>query len=422
LLRAITGEAREQSVPAYIVGGFVRDVLLDIPNLDLDIVVEGSAIRLGESLVRRFGGSLTRHKRFLTAIWYISHDRNKVAAALSKNAGKKLSPGGLPEFVDLITARNETYMHPGALPQVERSGIRQDLYRRDFTVNTLAVCLNPNYGEFLNTEGGYQDLRHKQLRTLHPRSFSDDPTRILRILRLAGRLGFQIERKTLSQMKESLGDLKHVSPQRIYNELFLILQEEKRVSVLRKMRRLGVLKIIHPNLEFDSLHQRGLAHMPVRLPANWQLEASRLAELGFVLWFMHFDKTKAGRLVAHFGMPASLREALHDAIGLKREMKLQNSVPSVIASRLDSMSPLAIYAFFLQYKGTSLGKKVARYNSSWRQIQPYTDGNSLQRMGLAPGPAYSRILDRLRDAWLDGEVKSRREENKFLKSLLEEYK
>ncbi|MGH2581655.1 MAG: CBS domain-containing protein, partial [Anaerolineales bacterium] len=209
----------------------MRDVLLGAPNLDLDIVLEGSAIRMGQLLSSRLGGRLTVHKRFHTAVWHIADHRKQVASNLGRDFGRRLSPEGLPPFLDLITARQETYARPGALPEVHRAKIKEDLFRRDFTVNTLTIRLFPSYSEFLDLWGGYNDLRLKQLRTLHPRSFSDDPTRILRILRLAGRLGFQSERKTLGQLKGSLGDLKRVSPQRIYNELFLILQEEKRVPI-----------------------------------------------------------------------------------------------------------------------------------------------------------------------------------------------
>ena len=421
-MRAIIRIAEEQNFSAYVVGGFIRDVLLDIPSLDLDIVIEGSAIRMGELLSDRFGGKVTVHRRFHTAVWHIADGRKEVATNLTEDSDRRLAANGLPPFLDLITARQESYSRPGALPEVRRATIKEDLFRRDFTVNALAARLHPRYGEFLDLWGGYEDLRRKQLRTLHGHSFSDDPTRILRILRLTGRLGFQIEGKTLRQLKRSLGDLKHVSPQRIYNDLFLILQEEKRVTILREMQRLGVLENIHPNLEFEATHRRSLARMPTRVPANWGLEPIQLAELGFILWFIHMDYATANRLVAHFGMPAPIRKAILDAISLMGDQKLQNLSSSELTSRLDSLSPLSIYAFFLHSNGTPLAKRVAKYNSSLRHIQPYTDGKTLQRMGLSPGPVYSRILKRLRDAWLDGEIKSRREETKFLICLLEEYK
>gem|GEM_PF-2524828 len=204
LLLAARDQANDLGYSLYVVGGFVRDLLLGHPTLDLDLVVEGDAIALARQLAEQLGGQVRSHGRFGTAKLILPEDR----------------PSGQPASLDFVTARTEFYAHPTALPQVERSSIKQDLYRRDFTINTMAICLDrARYGELLDYYGGERDLLEKLVRVLHSLSFVEDPTRMLRAVRFEQRLGFRIEARTEELLRGALDLLDRVSGDRLRHEL-----------------------------------------------------------------------------------------------------------------------------------------------------------------------------------------------------------
>jgi tRNA nucleotidyltransferase (CCA-adding enzyme) len=211
LVREASAAAAEMGFSLYFVGGFVRDLLLGQPNFDVDLVVEGDAIALARQLAHEKGGRVRSHARFGTAKWILDDPVEYGIAS-----------------VDFVSARTEFYGHPTALPEVERSSIRQDLHRRDFTINTLAICLDPgHWGELLDFYGGEEDLKQGIIRVLHSLSFVEDPTRMLRAVRFEQRLGFRIEPRTEELIDSALGLLDRVSSERIRHELYLILREEE---------------------------------------------------------------------------------------------------------------------------------------------------------------------------------------------------
>ena len=182
LIEQVSDAAGRLKMPIYIVGGVVRDLLLDRPINDLDIVVEGDAIRLGKEVVSLYQGRLVTHPQFFTANWESEEDPDPDIPI--EGWGPRMS-------LDLISARSEIYPSPAVLPEVRMGSIEDDLQRRDFTLNTLAVRLDGVHrGELLDRCGGLQDLKDGILRTLHERSFIDDPTRIFRGIRFEGRFGF----------------------------------------------------------------------------------------------------------------------------------------------------------------------------------------------------------------------------------------
>ncbi len=217
----------------YAVGGFVRDLLMRVENFDIDIVVEGDGIQFAETVERGVPCRIRTHKKFGTAII--------------------LFPDGLK--VDVATARLEIYDSPAALPTVERGSIKMDLYRRDFTINTLAIQLNPKaFGEIIDFFGGMKDIKEKVIRVLHNLSFVEDPTRIFRAIRFEQRLGFQIGKHTQNLMKNSvkMGFLQRLSGGRVLSELILILKEDNPIPALNRMRDFDLLRFLHPNLKFDG--------------------------------------------------------------------------------------------------------------------------------------------------------------------------
>ncbi|HEX7373134.1 MAG TPA: CBS domain-containing protein, partial [Thermodesulfobacteriota bacterium] len=238
LLKNIGRKAGDMGLQAYAVGGFVRDLLLRNENFDIDVVVEGDGIRLARALAEEGKGELRVHRRFGTATLRLS-DRYRL---------------------DLATARLEYYEHPGALPQVEHSSIKLDLYRRDFTVNALAIHLHPDhFGELIDFFGGQKDLKERVIRVLHNLSFVEDPTRVFRALRFEQRIGFQIARQTHMLMENAarMELFGRLSGRRLFRELVLCLSEEKPLPVLKRLRDYGLLSIFHPGLKIDrSLETR----------------------------------------------------------------------------------------------------------------------------------------------------------------------
>lgn len=402
LLRAVAAQAEQRRLPLYIVGGYVRDVLLGRPSLDLDLVVEGDAIAFGRSLQRALGGELLPHQAFGTAVW-------------------RLAPGrGLPEFVDLISARRETYTRPGALPTVQFASIQDDQFRRDFTINTLTLRLDgAQAGELLDPYGGLEDLRARRVRVIHDKSFSDDPTRIFRALRFSGRLGFVLERETLQQLRANVSTLDAVSGERIYNEIDLILQEPKRAQILTSLQKYGVLRAIHPKLQWSAAMAKALAR--AQKPAKvWGIAPSE-AELGLVVWLAQHAPTTVGAVARRLRLTAELALAAQAASSLRAQSrKLANMSNSALTFTLQRTPQFAVYALYILQRNIPLAARLLAYSQRWRSLQPYADGNTLMARGLKPGKAYGHILQALRAAWLDGKVKTRKQEAALLERLLRE--
>ncbi|PIZ25204.1 MAG: hypothetical protein COY47_07255, partial [Chloroflexi bacterium CG_4_10_14_0_8_um_filter_57_5] len=273
LIRAVAEEAAAQKSPLYVVGGFVRDLLLERPSLDFDVVVEGDAIALARALAKCYGGKVTSHSRFGTAKWLIAEGGTTKAEG-GKASSFILHPSSFtlhPSSLDFISARQEFYDRPSALPSVERGSIKLDLHRRDFTINTLALRLDGHhYGELLDPWGGLNDLKDGLVRVLHSLSFVDDPTRMLRAVRFEQRFGFHIETRTLQLMEEARSSLEKLSGDRIRHELNLILDEACAADILARLAELKLLTAIHPSLPWDDGLRRPLVYgMNQPPPADW---------------------------------------------------------------------------------------------------------------------------------------------------------
>jgi len=422
LIRAVAEEATAQKLPLYVVGGFVRDLLLDRPSLDFDMVVEGDAIALARALAKRYGGKVTSHSRFGTAKWLITEG--------GKDSSFVLHPSSFifhPSSLDFISARQEFYDRPSALPSVERGSIKLDLHRRDFTINTLALRLDGHhYGELLDPWGGLNDLEDGLVRVLHSLSFVDDPTRMLRAVRFEQRFGFRIETRTLQLMDEARPLLEKLSGDRIRHELNLILNEVCAADILARLAELKLLTAIHLALAWDDDLRRILASgLDQPPPADWGHvpdlgPVPRRLALGYLLWLGSLDAPGVDAVSARLRFPAALRRNLKAASVLRQDLPaLSESKPSAIFTRLEDVPLLAVYSVFLMAKGKSrqvLNDFVVR----WRHMRPTTTGHDLKSRGVPPGRVYQRILGRLRDAWLDGEVKTEAEELALLERLIQE--
>ncbi len=426
LLRAVAQQADAINLPIFVVGGFVRDLLLDRPSLDFDIVVEGDAIFFARRLAEHFGGRVLTHRRFSTAKWTIRDDRNALIEKL--HAAEDADPKGLPDSLDLITARTEFYEQPAALPTVESSSIKMDLHRRDFTINTLALRLDgEHYGKIYDYWGGLTDLREGRIRVLHALSFVDDATRLLRAVRFEQRFGFNIEARTLSLMQESLPLLDRLSGARLRHEINLILAEPKAPAMLSRLAGLGILKAIHPALPWTETIDQQMQLLEIdQIGPEWQLNQT-LDHLNleqccrYMIWLGGLPETDLAAIASRLRFNNDLKAVLVAVSQLSRMLPgLVNACPSVVVDALEKAPRLALFGVYLLNPGARARQMIQDYLTRWVDIHPITTGKDLRQMDLPPSPVYGQILTRLRNAWLDGSVQSEAEEKQLLKVLLAE--
>lgn len=436
LLQAVAKIAERKNVALYIVGGFVRDLILARPSLDFDLVVEGDAIALAEAIQSEFGGRVTTHKRFGTAKWFIDGQRQAISAALRHASEpphhKDTNIANLPDSLDFITARTEFYTYPTALPTVKRGSIKLDLHRRDFTINTLALRLDGiHYGNLLDHWGGLSDLKKGILRVLHSLSFVDDPTRMLRAVRYEQRYDFRINDRTLELLLEARPLLDRVSGDRIRHELDSIIDEENAAQMLERLDDLGLLERIDPNLRWDEWTRSQFAKLEdlTQEPASyWKLKprwkGARLKRgLAYVLWLLPLPGEAARRVFKTLHFPSDLEESIRAAREIWSDLPaLSEKKPSAITKRLERLPDFALFALYLASDDEKVRSTLQQFAKTWRDLTPHIDGHDLRARGLPTGPIYSEILETLRAAWLDGEVGTKEDEKQLLEVLIEEAK
>ncbi len=404
LLRLAGTVGKEVGAKVYAVGGFVRDLLLRHENLDVDLVVEGDGIAFAEALARRLSAKVTSHRKFGTAV-------------LTLPDSFKL---------DVATARTEFYEYPAALPTVEHSSIRMDLYRRDFTINTLAVCLNPErYGDLLDFFGGQQDLRDKTLRIIHNLSFVEDPTRILRAARFEVRLGFRLSRhaEQLTANAVQMGLLEKLAGVRLTTELQLILREARPFPILMRLQQLGVLAAIHPRLTTDAALERRFQRVGDVLtwygvlyqetpPASWMV---------YLLTLLGGQKaTEARAILRRIHPPAQLAATISGDLAQLRALtrdflQARGLPPSRVYRWLVEASVEVVLALMARMERSDLRKAIGDFLSGTRRVRPVLRGDDLRALGIRPGPIYRDILNSLLYARLDGHVQSRDDELRFVR-------
>ncbi|MCG3139925.1 MAG: CCA-adding enzyme [Anaerolineae bacterium] len=380
--------ARALGYSTYLVGGFVRDLLIGEANLDLDLVVEGDAIQLAHALAKQYGGRVHAHARFGTAKWLLEE--------------KAL-------HLDFATARTEFYEYPTALPDVERSSIKLDLHRRDFTINAMALCLDPErYGALFDPYGGEQDLMRGLIRVLHNLSFIEDPTRILRAVRFEQRFGFHIEPRTVQLIDDTRNLLSQVSGQRVRHELDLLFNEQEPERALMRLQALGVLPHLHPALQADNwLAEKFRALRESHAPTP-------LLYLGVLAYRLRTSEARA--LSKRLKLTNDENEILVQVVTLRlleRQLNNPQLAPSRVVELLERFDDAALAVFAIATDSAQAQTFVDRYRAEWRQVHAELNGNDLKALGLTPGPAFREILSALRAQRLDGLLETRKQEEAF---------
>jgi tRNA nucleotidyltransferase (CCA-adding enzyme) len=392
LVKDISRQAAERGERVYLVGGVVRDLLLGYPNLDLDLVVEGDAVKLAQQVAETSQTKLLAHRHFGTA---------------------KLSYGDFT--LDLATARKETYARPGALPTVTPGTLKDDLIRRDFSINAMAISLGSNdYGELADPHQGKNDLEHRLIRILHPGSFSDDATRILRAVRYEQRLGFELETQTAQLLKRDTSMLDTISGDRIRHELELLFKEKQPEFAVRRLAELGVLPRISPFLKGDGW----IAEKFDR--ARRLKKPTQLPSLYFCLLIYSFGEKDIEKFLARLNIPAKLSRAIRDTLRLKTSLPLLDKSslkPSEIYYLLREYEPVAIQANAIASDFSMVQHHLQLFLTKLRYVRTALNGEELKRLGIPAGPEMGQVLQILHKAKLDGEVRTKADEKKLALSL-----
>lgn len=386
---------------AYLVGGSVRDLLLGKQNLDIDLVIEGDGIRFANVLADQIRARVKPHHKFGTA---------------------QVKQGTLR--IDVATARTEYYESPAALPKVESSSIKKDLYRRDFTINTLAIRLNPgDFGLLIDFFGGQRDLKEKTIRVLHNLSFVEDPTRAFRAIRFSERFGFRLSRHTAFLMKTAIemNLFTKLSGTRLYDELLLAIHETNPVLTLKRLADYGLLNVIHEKIVFDKQLESELEATTETVAWYTLLYLGQKIEKG-VLYLMtllsHLDDRERADAVARLSTPPKARHIILE--GVKQQREILAGLPSkdpVSLYNLLSERQLEIILFSMASTGdTSKKKDISHFLVDLQKVRPVLKGNDLKELGLSEGPVYSRILHELLHEKLAGRLNTAGDEIDFVRS------
>jgi tRNA nucleotidyltransferase (CCA-adding enzyme) len=403
VLLIISNLAKELNYKVYLVGGIVRDLLLNKQNLDIDIVIEGNGINFSNKLSEIINAKLWTHKKFKTSVIVL---KNKM-------------------HIDVATARTEYYNRPAALPDVEEANIKQDLYRRDFTINSMAISLNkPNYGELIDYFGGRKDLKRKRIRIMHKLSIVEDPTRIFRAVRFEQRFSFKIDNQAESLIKNAI-DMEIISKLtgvRIRDELIAILEEDNPWRPLKRLYGYGALQKININTEIDAKFENkikkvieGYYHLK-----NFYGENIKKWRLIFSILLSDFNKGDLVKWCDEMKVKKKDTDIISNAIftlaDLKNKLASARFNNSELYHLLKNTTPELQSILFSA--GSNIKKNIIHYMKDLKDIRLETKGEKLIEMGFEPGPQIGSALNFLLNLKLDCKVKNIKEEIAAAEHLL----
>lgn len=401
VVRQIGKEAARKRLPAYMVGGIVRDIILKRNNSDLDIVIEGDAACLAEGLGRKWNGTVTVYKKFGTAF--------------------VKTPDGLR--VDLAMARQEEYAYSGALPVVRPGSLNEDLFRRDFTINAMAIAIGPDrFGRLIDQFGGLTDLSQKTIRVLHEQSFIDDPTRILRAVRFEQRFSFGMERQTLLLIKSALRKKipMNVKPPRYFAEFKKILREEDPFKCLKRLHQLDGLRFLDPGFKV-RLQDLNLLHRRVQNARRKSLYAQR------DWWLVYFmgmvakvDSRVIRNVLAKFPFTRNERAAIEQSRNsgdMIKKLSVRNLRPSQVFRILRPLTVETILYLRVLTSGPVICRRIDRFLAHDAEVKLCISGEDLKKIGIVSGARMGRILEDVLCLKMDKRIIAKTEELKAAQLL-----
>ncbi|MDD2927380.1 MAG: hypothetical protein PHE30_00825 [Candidatus Omnitrophica bacterium] len=404
LINKVHNTAVRKNTEAYLVGGFVRDLILGVKNLDLDIVIEGDGLKFAQDFADSLGVKVTLHRQFGTATVFA-------------RSGLK---------IDFSSSRREHYPSPAHLPLVEEGSLRDDLFRRDFTLNAMAIGLKD--GRLVDYYGGLDDLRHKVIRVLHPLSFIDDPTRIFRAVRFEQRYDFKIEPRSLQLLKEALrlGLLERIHPHRTRTDLILILKEKDPIKEIKRIEKLAGFDFILPQLKispktyaFLKAIKREISYFHKNYTERRPLDTWVIYLIG-LLDVLEAKKIK--KICAKFGLRKGEKKRL---LSYKRfqgrfiaDLSRASIKPARIFGLLEPLSYETILALRAKYNNPVFKRNITDFLDIYNGMRISVSGNDLAGLGVLPGPRYRKIFTQVLKAKLNSQVRNKEEELALIKQLL----
>ena len=392
-LSLVAGASGQRGAEPYLVGGTVRDLLLGGQPADLDLSVVGGAPGFVDILANELNAEVVARSQFGTSKLRIDDT-----------------------VIDLATARKESYAYPGALPTVSPGSIQEDLARRDFSINAMAVSLSSRtWGDLLDPFNGQRDLRDGLIRVLHPESFVDDATRILRAIRYAQRLGFRLESTTEVLIGRDLTYLDRIKGDRVRRELERVFCEQRVASILEAARELGVLSAIYPPLTVDDSMLAKLQQVATA-PAN-----GRALLVVSLLAFSLPTGDEPG-LIARLNMDTRWAKMVRDTVSIRDAFDKLSSPsvrPSQLYHLLDGLDAVAIRGCAIATEEPLIAQRLELYQAELWHVKPHLNGDDLMALGVPRGPMVGRLLDEILTARLDGVLGSVEEERQLVARRLE---
>ncbi len=413
ILRDLGRVGTELDLPVYAVGGFVRDLLLWIENEDVDVTVEGDGILFAETFAAEFGCRCKGHEKFGTAVI--------------------IFPDGFK--IDVASTRLEYYASPGALPTVERSSLKMDLYRRDFTINTLAIRLNSAaFGQLIDFFGAQKDLQDRVIRVLHNLSFVEDPTRVFRAIRFEQRLDFRIAKHTENLIKNAvkMSFLDKLGGKRLLSELVHILREKDPLRGVERMASLGLLRFIHPDLQLIPETRRVLDEAK-KIVAWFEL---LFLERRYEKWAVYFlalcnplSNEQFWGTCTRLAVNEHYKEKLFESRKMggitldameRRASKGQQIQRSDVYHWLTGLPVEVLLYLMSRTRSEEVKRCISLYFTQLQNIRCFITGEDLKALGVPEGPRFREILDVVLDARLNGLAATREDELRIARERLAE--
>ncbi len=388
--------AKNLNFKAYMVGGVVRDIILGYRNLDIDIVIEGNGVKFAKELAKLYSAKVAVHERFKTAT-VIFRDGLKI---------------------DIATAREEYYNLPGALPNVEESSIKLDLYRRDFTINTLAVKLHDNFGDLLDFFGGLKDIKEKKIRVLHILSFVEDPTRMFRAIRFSARFGFNIGMQTdrLIKIAVSLDVLKHVDKTRIFNEIRQILNSNCVKCSFEMMKKYKLLRVLDSQLIIDDriLQYIDIQENIINSCLTICKDKKIKRDLVFII-LLEYLLRKSLSFTEAIGADNKIKKIVKENVyKFPLALKTLRNPQSNNLDIYNALSSISIEGILSLYALEKDSAKISNYLENIINTKPLIRGKDLLNLGFKPSKLFSVIIDDIFNQQLLNNIKNKMGATKYI--------
>lgn len=372
----------ELNIRSYVVGGYIRDEIIGLENRDIDLAVEGNGIEFAIKLNKYINGIINVHKDFKTA-------------TIKTN-----------EYtIDIVSTRMEIYDRPGALPKITLSDIKDDIKRRDFTINMIAYdVINKKIIDLFN---GIDDIKNKVIKVIHDKSFIDDPTRIFRAIRYSIRLCFEIEKHTDFLIKQAVskGYLNYISKDRILNEIFLILIEKKPEEMIKKIKEYNIENKIFPKLKLNKKN--------INTTANGDLLLYR-----FIILFYYINEDGLKYLVDNYNLKSDYVDSLCNLIKIKNDIKYLKSKNNSEIYYLFKNANIETLTALYMMENDIVKNMISLYLKKLSKTKLDINGDDIRKFGIQPSKVYKYLLDKVLEKKLNGEIKNKDEEIKVLKSYI----